>query len=261
MITQPVKVESAAPVSFLALQDGRKLAYRLSEGTLPGVLFLGGFRSDMNGAKALSIEAYYRETGRRCVCFDYSGHGQSSGKFIEGTIGAWKRDVIDILDHVATGANILVGSSLGAWLMLLATPERYEQVFGMVGIASAPDFTEALIWSQFTATQKKELVQRGIVYIPACEGEAPFPITRALIEEGRNHLVLERDMALSFPVRLIHGTKDQDVPWQMSMKLMERIKSPNISLELVKDGDHRLSYPAHLALIVRTVEEVLRIVC
>jgi pimeloyl-ACP methyl ester carboxylesterase len=259
MIASSVKIHSTALPSFLQLPDGRRLAYRLTPGALPGVLFLGGFRSDMTGAKATAVEEFCRQEGRRCVRFDYTGHGLSSGNFMGGTIGAWKNDVLAILDHVATGANILIGSSMGGWLMLLATMERYEQVVGMIGIASAPDFTESLIWQPASKELKKELMEKGVIYAPSCNGEAPYPITRTLIQEAPQHLVLGRNIPLGMPIRLIHGTHDQDVPWQMSVKLLDHLKSPDISLELVKEGDHRLSFPAHLALLYRTLDEMIRI--
>lgn len=257
MITQPVKDESHAPLSFLEFLDGRKLAYRLSEGRLPGVVFLSGFRSDMGGAKATALAEFCRQEGIRCLRFDYMGHGQSSGDFMQGTIGGWKQDVIDMLEYVAPGPNVLVGSSMGAWLALLAALARPESVAGLVGLASAPDFTERLIWDKLDAGQRIRLEEEGVFYAPSCYGEEPYPITRHLIEDGRKYLLLDKDIPIAAPVRLVHGTCDADVPWQMSMQLMERIKSPDISLEMVKDGDHRLSYPSHLALMCRTVEEVL----
>jgi pimeloyl-ACP methyl ester carboxylesterase len=243
--------------SFLSRPDGRRIAHHLSEGALPGVVFMGGFKSDMTGAKALALEAYCRKRGQRFLRFDYTGHGQSSGKFIDGTIGSWKRDALDVLDRLVPGENILVGSSMGAWLALLAALEHKKMVVGLVGIASAPDFTEKLIWQQLKSQQQKQLLEEGIYHAPSCYGEDPYPITRALIEEGRNHLLLDGPIDLNIPVRLIHGTRDEDVPWQMATQLMERLASSDVALQLVKDGGHRLSEPQQLELICRTVDAIL----
>jgi pimeloyl-ACP methyl ester carboxylesterase len=252
MNTQHVKTESLEP-SFINFPDGRRIAYVLSEGNLPGVVFLGGFKSDMTGTKATTLEAFCRKAGRRFLRFDYTGHGKSSGDFMHGTIGQWKQDTLDVLDKLATGKNILVGSSMGAWIMLLAAIERPEKVAGIVGIASAPDFTERLIWEKLDALKKKELETNGAFYVPDCYGGDPYPITKSLIEDGRRHLLLDGKINLNVPVRLFHGKEDRDVPWQMSVKLMEAITSPNISLELIKGGDHRLSQPAQLEMVCKAV--------
>lgn len=229
----------------------------MSEGRLPGVVFCGGFKSDMAGSKALTLEAWCQKRGQRFVRFDYTGHGQSSGRFEEGTIGAWKRDALTILDDIATGDNVLVGSSMGGWIMLLAALERKERVRGLVGIASAPDFTERLIWEEMHAEQRAEIEKNGVVYLPSCYGEEPYPITRRLIEEGRSHLLLQGSIDLPVPVRLLHGTKDEDVPWQVSHTLMERLTSPDAMLRLVKDAGHRLSGPDQLIMLCEALEEVL----
>lgn len=256
MITQAVKLEYA-PVSFLEPESGRRLAYALTEGDGPSIVFLGGFRSDMTGTKATAFEDFCGKEGRRFLRCDYTGHGQSSGDFRQGTIGRWKRDALDILNGLTEGPVILVGSSMGAWIALLAALENPEKVAGLVGIASAPDFTERLVWDKLTFRQKKKLMDSGSFELPDCYGGAPYPITRGLIEDGRQHLLLGSDHELPIPVRLLHGTEDQDVPWRTSFELMERLKSPDISLELVKDGDHRLSYPGHLAALFRALDEVL----
>ncbi|MDE3059689.1 MAG: alpha/beta hydrolase [Pseudomonadota bacterium] len=243
-------------ISFLDLPE-KRLAYALSEGTSPGVVFLGGFRSDMTGAKATALEIFCHERGRRFLRFDYTGHGQSSCDFMASSIGTWKDDVLAMLDNITPGKNILVGSSMGAWLMLLAARERHENMAGLVGIASAVDFTERCIWQQLDKAQKKEINEQGVLYIPSCYGSEPFPITRTLIEDGRRHLLLDHSIAIDAPVRLLHGTKDEDVPWQMSVELLEKLETPDATLQLVKDGNHRLSEPAQLALLCKTVEEML----
>jgi len=256
MNTEPVKDEYTRP-SFIDLLGGRRLAYHLSEGSLPGVVFMGGFKSDMTGTKATALEAFCRKAGRRFLRFDYTGHGRSSGHFRQGTIGSWKQDALDMLDRVATGKNILVGSSMGAWIMFLVARERPENIAGLIGIASAADFTERLIWQKLDETQKKKLEEERVIYIPSCNWEDPYPITYNLIENARQHLLLDSKTKIDVPVRLIHGNRDEDVPWQMSVTLMDSITSPDISLEVVKGGDHRLSQPEHLELMCRTVEELL----
>lgn len=263
MNASPVKSETpqsgnkSAKEAFLELPGERRLAYALTEGALPGVVFLGGFKSDMTGAKALALEAFCRARGQRFLRFDYTGHGQSSGQFTDGTIGDWKRDAMDMIDHMAPGANILVGSSMGGWIMLLAALERKERIAGLVGIASAPDFTEALLWDVATDAQKKALREKGLTHADSCSGEEPYPITLKLIEEGRRHLLLHRDIALDMPVRLLHGTRDEDVPWRFSLNLAERLQSQDVIVTLVKDAGHRLSEPAHIALITSAVENLL----
>jgi pimeloyl-ACP methyl ester carboxylesterase len=256
MITKPVKDE-LAKTSYLELPKGRRLAYVLTEGREPGIVFLGGFRSDMNGAKATAIEAFCRQEGRRCLRFDYTGHGQSSGLFRESTLSHWKRDSLDIVSALTLKPSILVGSSMGAWLALLVALAKPAKVAGLVGIASAVDFTELLVWDKFTPEQKKEMKEEGGLLIPDCYGGEPYPITYKLIKDGRKHLLLGDVLDIRVPVRLIHGTEDKDVPWRMSHELMEHIASPDISLELIKGGDHRLSQPAQLTAITRAIGELL----
>lgn len=248
-----VNSESLDNVSFVALADGRRIAYRLSEGRLPGVVFLSGFRSDMNGTKARALEAWCRTQGRRYLCFDYTGHGQSSGDFLEGTIGNWKCDTIDMLDHVVPGPNLLAGSSMGAWLMVLAALARKGNCAGLLGIASALDFTSDLIELGLNLGQKHKLASEGVIYLPDYYGDQPFPITRALLEDGRQHQVLSHVIDLAMPVRLIHGMCDQDVPWQRSELFMSRLRADDCTLTLIKSGDHRLSKSEELEMICHTL--------
>lgn len=243
--------------SFLELPDSRKIAYHLTEGKLPGVIFMGGFKSDMTGSKATALEAWCKARGQRFVRFDYTGHGQSSGSFREGTIGGWKQDALDVLDHLGDEQNVLVGSSMGAWIALLLIQARREKIAGFVGIASAPDFTERMIWQQLTPEQKKDLMEKGVFYAASCDGGEPYPIMRHLIEESRHHLVLHATVDAPMPVRLIHGTKDRDVPWHMVVTLLDALTSENASLRLIKNGDHRLSSPEQIEILCRTVEELL----
>ncbi|MBI1236941.1 MAG: alpha/beta fold hydrolase [Alphaproteobacteria bacterium] len=252
-----VKNESEAPPSFLALPDGRRIAYHLTEGALPGVIFMGGFKSDMTGAKALALEAFCKRRGQRFLRFDYTGHGRSSGDFRDGTIGGWRQDALDVIDQLGASHNILVGSSMGGWLMLLAALARPGKLAGLVGIASAPDFTEKLIWEQFSPQQKQVLAEKGEVLLPSCYGEEPYPITRRLIEEGRRHLLLGAPVAIALPVRLIHGMRDEDVPWEFSSRLAETLQTDDVELCFIKDGGHRLSDEKHLDILKKTVEELL----
>lgn len=243
--------------SFLSLPDNRKLAYVLSEGQGPTVLFCGGFKSDMQGGKALALEAFCRARGQRFIRFDYTGHGQSSGRFIDGCIGDWFSDALAIVDALVPGKLLLVGSSMGGWIAALVAKARKEKLVGFVGIASAPDFTEALIWQQFTPDQQQQMVKEGVVHLPSCYGEEAYPITHKLVEEGRRHLILAGPIDISVPVRLLHGTRDEDVPWKISAAFLQQVTSADAQLTLIKDGDHRLSNPGQLALLCAKVGELL----
>ena len=234
------------------------IAFRQSQGANPGVIFCGGFQSDMTGAKAVALERWAQGQGRAFVRFDYQGHGASSGHFVDGTIGSWAEDARQVLDRVTTGPQILVGSSMGAWIMLLVALSRPERIAGLVGIASAPDFTEDLIWSTLDRTQRLKLLTEGALPLPSDCAAEPTPITLKLIDEARRHLLLREPIAIGCPVRLIHGMSDVDVPWVTSVRLAERVEAADVRLELVKDGDHRLSRDQDIALICRTVEDLVR---
>lgn len=230
---------------FLDTEHGTRIAYHRLEGHLPGIVFLGGFASDMTGTKALALEAFAREHGRAFVRFDYQGHGQSSGRFEDGTIGRWSRDAIAVLDHLTEGPQVLVGSSMGGWIMLLAALARSGHVAGLLGVAAAPDFTEDLMWATMTAEQRRAVMEAGVFYEPSPYGES-LPITRRLIEEGRSHLLMRGPIPLACPIRLIHGMDDHDVPWRVSLDLQERVQSEDVEIVLVKHGDHRLSDPVDI---------------
>ncbi len=244
-------------LSFLELPDQNKIAYHLSEGKTPTVIFLGGFKSDMQGGKALALEAFCQQRGQRFIRFDYSGHGQSSGKFTDGTIGSWKKDALTILDTLGGEKNILVGSSMGGWIALLLALARPEKISGLITIAAAPDFTERRIWQQSGEEARKELMEKGIYHAPSCYGEEPYPITRQLVEEGRNHLLMGGRINVRVPVRLLHGRLDPDVPWQTSAELMEKLASDDVELHVIKNAGHRLSEPNNLQLLCKTLEELL----
>ena len=241
---------------ILTRRNGTTIAYRRHEGSNPGIVFIHGLRSDMNGTKALAIDALCREAGRAFLCFDLSGHGQSSGRFEEGSIGAWKDDVVEALDRLTSGPQILVGSSLGGWLMLLAALARPDRVQALLGLAAAPDFTEDLMASSFDSEQRRLLESEGRVLIEDCYGDEPYAITRHLIEEGRDHLLLRGPIAIDCPVVLIQGQQDRDVPWQTALALADRLRSPNVSVTLLKSAGHRLSEPEQLALISSTLRDL-----
>ncbi len=240
--------------------DGARLAYRHLRGRAPTVVFLCGFRSDMTGTKARHLEAICRDRGQAYLRLDYQGHGASSGRFEDGTIGRWRDDATQIVDSVTDGPLLLVGSSMGGWMMLLVALARPQRVAALLGIASAPDFTEDLLWARMSPDQRASLETDGRLHVPSAYSDEPTIITARLIEEGRRHLLLRAPIRLRCPVRLIHGVSDPDVPWQVSLRLMELLESPDVRLELIKNGDHRLSEPEHLAVmdanLVRLLDEL-----
>jgi pimeloyl-ACP methyl ester carboxylesterase len=246
---------------FLDL-PGRRLGYRKRLSTdrtrdCTGILFLPGFRSDMTGTKASFLDDFCAARGLGYVRFDYSGHGASSGRLEDGTIGAWAQDAIAIIDHLADGPLVLVGSSMGGWIMLLAALARPDRIAGLVGLAPAPDFTEALIWNRLSDEDRDLLLRVGRLERPSAYSEEPTIITRALIEEGRPHLLLSAPVGIRCPVRLLHGMADPDVPHRLSLDLAERLVSNDVRVTLIKDGDHRLSRREDLALLGRTVDELV----
>jgi pimeloyl-ACP methyl ester carboxylesterase len=224
--------------------------------SLPEVLFLGGFKSDMKGTKATYLEDLCDKRNQTYTRFDYFGHGESSGDFLEGTIGRWLSDVLAIIDEVTEGPLILIGSSMGGWLMTLAALERPERVKALLGIAAAPDFTEELIWAGLNDEGRKQLLRQGIFQTPSQYENEGFPITLQLIEEGRQHLVLPKPIDIHCPMHLIHGAADEDVPWMLSRRLARRIKSTNVTFTLIKNGDHRLNTPLALGRLASLLNEV-----
>jgi pimeloyl-ACP methyl ester carboxylesterase len=208
----------------------------------------------MTGTKALFLEDYCRRRGHAYVRFDYFGHGASSGDFALGTIGRWRDDAISVIDSLTAGPQILVGSSMGGWVMLLAALARRQRVAALVGIAGAPDFTEELLWPRLTPAQREEIMRRGAIVLPSPFDPAGYLYTRALVEDGRRHLLLRGPIALDVPVRLLHGLGDGSVPWQLSLRLAERLESRDVALTLVKDGDHRLSREPDLARLAQTLD-------
>ncbi len=235
--------------------DGVLLAYRHRAGATPGVVFLGGFNSDMTGSKAEDLSAFCAEQGRAFLRFDYSGHGASGGVFAEGTIGRWLDDATLMLDRLTAGPQVLVGSSMGGWLALLLALRRPGRVRGLVGVAAAPDFVTR-IEAGLTAEARAEMDRTGVWLRPSQYG-APYPIARELVREGHDHLLLDKPIPLAMPVRLLHGQQDPDVPWQLALTIAARLESPDVQVRLVKDGDHRLSTPRDLALLRQEVAGLL----
>ncbi len=245
------------PPARLTRPGGRTVAYRHRPGRQPGVVFLGGFRSDMTGAKAAALDAWCQDQGRAYLRFDYQGHGESDGRFEDGDIGQWAGDAIAVLDELTEGPRVLVGSSMGGWIMLLAALARPTRVAGLVGVASAPDFTEELIWPALDSDSRARLQQEGVIYSPSAYDEAPEPITWQLIQEGRDHLLLGAPIPLHCPARLLHGMLDADVPWTVSTRLAERLAGDDVRVTLIKDGDHRLSRDQDLELLIATLGGLL----
>lgn len=236
--------------------QGRRLAYHRLSGAGPGVVFLGGFKSDMEGTKAIHLHDRASRSGRAFLRFDYSGHGQSSGSFTDGCIGDWAEDAAAAIGALTDGPQILVGSSMGGWIALLIARAIPERVAGLVTIAAAPDFTEDSMWAGFDETQRAELANTGRVALPSDYGD-PYVITRHLIEDGRRHLVLRDPLDLPFPARFLQGTADEDVDLSVALRLMDHAGGPDMRLTLVKGADHRFSTPECLHLVETTVDEVI----
>lgn len=245
-----------ANVQFMDGPDGHRLAYVKTDGRGPGVVFLGGFKSDMEGTKAVYLEEWAQATGRAFLRFDYSGHGQSSEAFTDGAIGNWAADAMAALSTLTEGPQVLVGSSMGGWISLLVARTMPDHVAGLVTIAAAPDFTEDSMWAGFDDAQRSALEAGGQVVLPSDYGE-PYIITKRLIEEGRTQLVLRDELKLPFPVRSLQGTADADVDVSVALRLLKHAQSPDMRLTLVDGADHRFSDPDCLSLITDSVEEVL----
>ncbi|MFP4002544.1 MAG: alpha/beta hydrolase [Alphaproteobacteria bacterium] len=241
---------------FLPQEDGERIAYldRPGEGT--GVVWLGGFNSDMFGTKAQALDEWAEDDGRPFVRFDYFGHGLSSGDPARGTVSRWCEDTLTILDEVTEGPQILVGSSMGAWIALLAARERPEKIRGLVLVAPAADFTEDLMWAKFPAEVKRTLESGGVWERSSPYGPEKHLITMDLIADGRENLVLRAPLVVDCPVRILHGMGDADVPWERSLKLAEQITTDDVTLTFVKNGDHRLSDDLNLARLIDLVESL-----
>ena len=234
------------------------IAFRRTEGssaTLPGVMFMGGFMSDMTGTKATYLEGKCFERHQSYLRFDYTGHGKSSGEFTAGNITTWLRDSQLVLDELTEGEQVIVGSSMGGWLALLLALSRPERVCGLVLLAPAPDFSEDIYWQEFGEEERRHLAKTGLIYRPSDYGE-PYPLTLQLFEDGRKHLLLHDRINIHAPVRLIHGREDKSVPWQKSEQIKSRLTSRDVKIHYIDDGDHRLSRPSDLAAIDAAVVEL-----
>ena len=254
--------ESAEESGILAREGMASIAYVRQSGpatvALPGLIFLGGFRSNMTGIKATHLGRFARNRGQAFVRFDYRGHGADAAAFARHTVGDWIRDATDALDQLTQGPQILVGSSMGGWIMQHVALARPARIAGLVGIASASDFTERLMWARLPDDFRTRLAADGFVTLPSRYDPAGYVIAARLIEEGRRHLLLPGPIPIRCPVRLLHGTRDPDVPWQLTVELAEALASPDVVVTLIKDGDHRLSEPDHLARIEAAVAELSR---
>jgi pimeloyl-ACP methyl ester carboxylesterase len=252
-------------LKFLAVGEGadqRVIAVRHSDGAAPGLFWLGGYKSDMKGTKALALADCAARQGRACVRFDYSGHGESGGAFTEGTIGRWLAETLAVFEACCRGPQVVIGSSMGGWLaLLLARALRGRKdgapasIAGLVLVAPAVDFTQELMWKRFTPEIKRELAEKGMWARPSQYSPQPYLVTRQLIEEGRNHLLLGGMIETGCPVRILQGVQDPDVPWQHAKALVARFACDDVVLTLIKDGDHRLSRPEDIERLIRAVQE------
>jgi pimeloyl-ACP methyl ester carboxylesterase len=247
-------------------QSARRIAVRMREGAVPGVVWLGGFKSDMQGTKAVALDAWAARAGRACLRFDYSGHGESGGAFTDGTVGRWLDESTAVFESFAKGPQVLVGSSMGGWIALLLARELRrraaagtkpaDSLAGMVLIAPAADFTEELMWKKFSPEVKRQIETQGSWQRPSEYANEPYVITRGLIEDGRKHLLLGGLIETGCPVRILQGVQDPDVPWQHAMELSSRLARDDVVMTLVKDGDHRLSRPEDIERLIAAVKEL-----
>lgn len=237
---------------------GIPIAYRRVQGRAPGLVWLGGYRSDMLGTKAETLSAWATAKGHAFLRFDYSGHGESGGAFAEGTISDWLGQSLAAFRALTEGPQVLVGSSMGGWIALLLARDRPEHVAALVGIAAAPDFTETMWDHEFSLADRTRLLEAGVVLRPSDYSDEPYPITRRLIEDGKQNLVLDGPLHLPVPVRLLQGTADSDVPQATALTLLNHISSPDLQLTLVRDADHRFSSQTCLTLLTRTVEDLFQ---
>lgn len=247
--------------SYLELGPERRIAYMRTApsgagASLPGVVFLGGFRSDMEGTKALALEAWAREAGRGFLRFDYTGHGESSGVFEEGSIGDWADDAHEAVSRLTEGPQILVGSSMGGWISLLLARRAPERVAAFIGVAAAPDFTLEME-AEMDDAARAEMAETGVWLRPSDYSDDPYPIAKRLIEDGARNLIFDRPLAVNFPIRLLQGTADEAVSVDVALRILDHVEGPDLRLTLVKGADHRFSEPRELAMLIAAVEGVV----
>ncbi|MEA3543578.1 MAG: alpha/beta hydrolase [Pseudomonadota bacterium] len=243
----------SAPPAYLTRADGLRLAYRHSVGAGPTLVFLPGYMSDMKGGKAVALHGWAQRQGRAMLRLDYAGNGASEGRFADGTLASWRDDVLLLIDRLVDGPVVLVGSSMGGWLALLVALARPERVAGLIGIAAAPDFTQ---WG-FTDADKALLRTEGRIEEPTPYGDQPYVTTRAFWESGQALRLLEGEIAIDCPVRLLQGQADPDVPWDIALRTAAQLRSSDVQTLLIKDGDHRLSRDGDIALLIRTISTLL----
>lgn len=252
-MVRALRTRAMTEIAFSSRPDGLRLAYAYRQGQGATIVFLPGYMSDMEGSKALALDGWAERSGHAMLRLDYSGCGASEGAFVDGTLTIWRDDVLHLIDTLIQGPLILVGSSMGGWLMLLVALARPERVQALIGIAAAPDFTN---WG-FSEAQKAVLMERGKIEEPSEYSDEPYVTTRDFWESGEANRLLEAEIALDCPVRLFHGQNDTDVPWELSLRLAGRLRSADVQVTLVKDGDHRLSRDTDIALLIATVERLL----
>jgi pimeloyl-ACP methyl ester carboxylesterase len=255
---------TAPPPIFIEVgtaEASRRIAVRAREGQSPGLFWLGGFKSDMRGTKAVALDAWAAEHNRAYVRFDYSGHGESGGEFVDGTIGRWLEESVAVFERFCTGPQVVIGSSMGGWMALLLAREMAKRksprvsLEGLVLIAPAPDFTEELMWKGFSREIRRQIETTGVWLRPSEYGD-PYPITRNLIEEGRRHLLLGGAIEVGCPVHILQGAQDPDVPWKHAFALAHRLPAEDVVLTMIQDGDHRLSRPQDIARMLAAVAEM-----
>ena len=246
------------PQSVTVGQDARSIAVLFREGKGPPVVWLGGFKSDMRATKAIALDDWAKENGRAFLRFDYSGHGESGGAFEDGTISRWLEDALSVIERFVRERPILVGASMGGWSSLLAARRLMETrpeiaPAGMVLIAPAVDMTERLMWDRFPEALRRSVRETGVYHRPSAYSDDPYPITWKLIEDGRQHLLVDRPIQTGCPVHILQGMQDPDVPWDHAMRLVEHLPGDSVSLTLIKDGDHRLSRPEDIKRLLSAV--------
>lgn len=242
-------------------KDGSFTTYQqihAKQGNKQGIIFLSGFKSDMNGTKAQALSKYAKKNDLDLTLFEYSGHGNASGKFIDGTIGLWLENTLNVIDHLTDKPQILVGSSMGGWIMLLTALARPERISSIIGLAAAPDFTEELIWDYLTQEQKDILLKDKQIDFSNEFCDNPYPISLELIMEARNHMLLDKEIPLNMPIHLIHGMEDKDVPYQTSIRIAQKVTSNNVNIHLIKDAGHGLSRPQDLEFIYDIIKKELK---